>query len=185
VELAVVKETLLAAAASAGGFDTTDVDRIELKQNDIAIGRLRRANGPITARIVFKDNAIVDVEATITNINIAIKQGVVTVEMEVNGKMINATVTEAAVGVAATRDTTLTSTKSASLQTTAETTVPIAVLFHDLLSRQEKNSSRRTLSVAIVTGICMVFFSVGLMLWLKAYVLGVPLPSRFCASFIV
>ena len=98
-ELADVKNKLLAAAAKAGGFDVADVERIELVQDGKVIGSARRgraANGPITARVIFKDSAVVDLDAVVASVNSAIEAGTVSVSVVVGGETVTAAVSELA-----------------------------------------------------------------------------------------
>ena len=92
-ELAAVKDGLLAAAAEAGGFSAADVERIELVQNGEVIGSVRRrraTNRAITAKIIFKDDATVDVTAAITRMNAAIAGGTLSVTVVIGGEEMTA-----------------------------------------------------------------------------------------------
>jgi hypothetical protein len=95
-ELAAVKDGLLDAAAKAGKFSATDVETIELLQDGKVVGRHRfqRANSPITARIVFKDDADVDLIEARTNLNTAIKEGTVAVSVVIGGVTLTVSITE-------------------------------------------------------------------------------------------
>jgi len=98
-ELADVKNKLLAAAAKAGGFDVGDVERIELVQDGKVVGSARRgraANSPITARVIFKDSAVVDFDAVVASVNSAIEAGTVSVSVVVGGETVTAAVSELA-----------------------------------------------------------------------------------------
>jgi hypothetical protein len=107
--LTVVKNGLVAAAAMAGGFDPALVDTIELVQNGIVVGRRRRqansrrqrANSPITARVIFIDDAVIDLEAATDTMNKAIEAGAVSVSFVIGGETFAATVTEVATAIAA------------------------------------------------------------------------------------
>jgi hypothetical protein len=98
-ELSVVKDTLLTLATSAGGFNRSDVERIELIQDGKMMGRHRRVNGPITVRLVFKESAVVDVNAAIATMNTEIEQAAVTVKVVVKAESFEANVTEMVTGV--------------------------------------------------------------------------------------
>jgi hypothetical protein len=58
-------------------------------------------NAPITAELIFKIDAAIDLEAVIANLNDAIASGTVSVTLVVGGETITATVTELATAIAA------------------------------------------------------------------------------------
>ena len=92
-ELTGIKDALLKVAAALGGFKASDVERIELVQDGKVVTRRRRAtNGAVTARIIFKSTANVDVAAAVGSLNTAIAQGAVTVTVTIGGKEITAKV---------------------------------------------------------------------------------------------
>ena len=100
-DYAAVVAELLQVAATAGGFNAADVEKIVLMQNGAVISssrrRLQRAtNGPITAKVIFKEDANVDVNETGANMNSAIDAGTVSVSVNIGGKAISASVTETA-----------------------------------------------------------------------------------------
>jgi hypothetical protein len=103
-ELAGVKEALIATMADAGGFDAALVERVILSQNGavIEIGRRRREeaakNGPITATIIFKADADIDVTAATASLNLAIEAGTVSVTVMIGGEEVTAKVTDVAAG---------------------------------------------------------------------------------------
>jgi len=81
-ELADLKdEAVRASAATGGDFSVADVEKVELVAD---------ASGTITAKIIFKDSAVVDVEAAAASISTAIKAGSVSVTVTVGGKKITA-----------------------------------------------------------------------------------------------
>ena len=99
-KLTELKAELLQAAAAAGGFNATDVERIELEQNGKAVTRRQRAtNGAVTARVIFKDTATVDLTAAVASLNEAIESGAVSVTVIIDGKEITAKVDDLAVFV--------------------------------------------------------------------------------------
>lgn len=99
-ELAGIKDALLKVAADLGGFLASDVERIELVQDGEVVTRRRRAtNSAITARIIFKDTATVDVAAVVGSLNKAIAQDAVTVTVTIGGEEITAKVVDLAVFV--------------------------------------------------------------------------------------
>jgi hypothetical protein len=100
-EFAALEAELLKVAATAGGFPPSVVQNIVLMQNGAVIGsarrRLQRAtNGPISATLIFKEGANVDVNAAGAKMNKAIKKGEVSVSVLVGGETVSATVTETA-----------------------------------------------------------------------------------------
>lgn len=99
-ELAGIKDALLKVAADLGGFLASDVERIELVQDGEVVTRRRRAtNSAITARIIFKDTATVDVAAVVGSLNKAIAQDAVTVTVTIGGEEITTKVVDLAVFV--------------------------------------------------------------------------------------
>jgi hypothetical protein len=100
-ELTVLKNSLLDAAAEAGGFDPALVEMIVLKQDGKVVSRRRRANAPITAEVIFKDNAVIDLGAATASLNEAIATGAVSVTLVIGGQTFTATVTELATAIAA------------------------------------------------------------------------------------
>ena len=87
-------------AAALGGFKASDVERIELVQDGKVVTRRRRAtNGAVTARIIFKSTANVDVAAAVGSLNKAIAQGAVTVTVTIGGQEITAKVEDSAIFV--------------------------------------------------------------------------------------
>jgi hypothetical protein len=101
--LTAVKDALLEVAAAAGGFDAADVESIELVQDGkvIDLARQRRANGPITARVIIKADATVDLKAATARMNKAIEAGTVTVTFAIAGVTFTANVTKLTTLVAA------------------------------------------------------------------------------------
>jgi hypothetical protein len=95
-----LKRELLETAAAAGGFDPTLVESIVLVQGDVVVGRHRRANPPITVKVVFKDDAVIDLDAATASLNEAIAIGAVSVTFVVDGQAFTATVIELASAIA-------------------------------------------------------------------------------------
>ena len=102
-----VKSALLATAAAAGGFDPTLVESIVLVQGGVVVSRHRRANTPITVKVVFKDDAVIDLDTATASLNKAITKGAVSVTLEIDGKEITATVIQQASAIAAVQYTPL------------------------------------------------------------------------------
>ena len=105
-ELTDAKAAAKAAAAAAGKFDPSTVDKIVFTQNGVEIGsnnRRRRAeaNGPITITVIFKIGAAVDLDAALNSLNDAIAGGHVSLDVTIGGNTITGTVTKAATAVAA------------------------------------------------------------------------------------
>lgn len=105
-ELSALKDEVRTVAATAGGYKVTDVDRVELEQNGTASGtsRHQRAttsdNGPITAKIIFKDSTF-DVDAAVSSTNAAITAGTVAVTVTIGGATVTAEVKDTAVAAKA------------------------------------------------------------------------------------
>jgi hypothetical protein len=101
-ELVGVKEALIAAMADVAGFDAALVERVILSQNGVEIGRRRREeaakNGPITATIIFKADAVIDVTAATASLNLAIEAGTVSVTVMIGGEEVTAIVTDVVTG---------------------------------------------------------------------------------------
>jgi len=106
-ELTAVKDKLLVAAATAGGFNAADVETIELVQNGKVVGSARHqreTNGAITVRIIFKDDATVNIDAAVASINTAIAAGTVSVTVTIGGQEMTVAVKDLAVATEAEAD---------------------------------------------------------------------------------
>merc|ERR1711935_51024 len=73
-----------------------DKDKDKDEGKDESVGKVTTSNGPISAILIFKEDANVDVHATGANMNSAINAGTVSVSVLVDGEAISATVTEPA-----------------------------------------------------------------------------------------
>jgi hypothetical protein len=120
------KAEVLAVVAKNAGFAPGLVARIELYQEGKLIsGRQRRANAPITVKVIFRYDADIDLGAATSSMNKAIEAGDVSVSIEVGGETITATVTELAVAKEAEEPKT---TKSGGLSNGALAGIIVGVL---------------------------------------------------------